>query len=755
MVDYKGHDVHDTQEKINRAFANLAPVILWESGSDRRCTFLNKKWFEYTGQDPDLAMGDGWIEPVHPDDRAFLYESLGKCYQSHSPFQFEYRLRRFDGSYRWHLDQSRPKFNMDGTFDGFVGSITDIDDKKRSEEALRNSQRKLHVATGAAEMGIFEWDPVSGATLWENEKMFEIFGVRENNDYSKPRFLEGYLHPEDINRFRAGLIAGTYQTPVFHVECRILPEGSREYQWIECFGRFEFENAKPVRLVGVVKNITGRRLMEEELKHEKELLQTILDSIPVMITIYNPAIKVTYLNKAVAAITGWGNEDHLKSDIMELAYPDPAYREMVNEYMASLAPGFRDLKMTTKSGNTVQVSWANIRISDGTNVGIGIDITERHEYEKRVSQLSQKLQIVIENIVDGVIIYGSDRQIMIANRAAKQIFDYITSSKDFKSQDFQLYNKTGRLIPEAKWPRNKVLGGKHFIKEEYRTYNRATGKEAYLEYTGIPIMENGRLVVAIITIRDITKRKNTQLKIKKANEELKSKNDKLQRINQLHENLLYIIAHDLKNPIGNMSLISDFLQEAHSDLDRRQWLEKMRILIDRQQGIISGIVELLEAESQAGLTVSRINLKSFTRELVQENEADLVRCGGRVTYHFKEAQNLYFNKSLLSSIMRNLISNAVKYRKETENLAIDFTSEKKGSFVVIHVSDNGTGIDLEKYGKDMFKPFRRFTTRSKGTGMGLYLIRMLIERDGGRIEALSKPGVGTTFSCYFKQGRGD
>jgi PAS domain S-box-containing protein len=137
--------------------------------------------------------------------------------------------------------------------------------------------------------------------------------------------------------------------------------------------------------VGVV-DITERQRTESALAHERELLQTIIDSIPVMITLYDPDTRVLRLNREFERVTGWTAAEAATVDFMEACYPDPAYRAQVREYMDSLQPGWRDLEMTTKSGRVVHTSWSNVRLSDDSRVGIGLDVTDRKRYEAELNR---------------------------------------------------------------------------------------------------------------------------------------------------------------------------------------------------------------------------------------------------------------------------------------------------------------------------------------------------------------------------------
>ena len=116
-------------------------------------------------------------------------------------------------------------------------------------------------------------------------------------------------------------------------------------------------------------------------ERETALLQTIIDRIPVMITVYEPDARVLQLNREFERLTGWSAEAARTVDLMEHCYPDPAYRASVREYMDSLQEGWRDIEMTTRAGSVIQTSWSNIRLSDDTRIGIGLDVTGRKQAE--------------------------------------------------------------------------------------------------------------------------------------------------------------------------------------------------------------------------------------------------------------------------------------------------------------------------------------------------------------------------------------
>jgi PAS domain S-box-containing protein len=134
--------VRESEDRF-RLVANSAPVLIWMSGTDKLCNFFNQSWLKFTGRTFEEELGDGWTLGVHPDERARCMQVYSSAFDARLDFQLEYRLRRFDGEYRWIVDFGVPRFESDGTFRGYIGSCVDITQRKKSEESLHTLTGRL------------------------------------------------------------------------------------------------------------------------------------------------------------------------------------------------------------------------------------------------------------------------------------------------------------------------------------------------------------------------------------------------------------------------------------------------------------------------------------------------------------------------------------------------------------------------------------------------------------------------------------
>lgn len=235
----------------------------------------------------------GWAElqaAVARDDleriRATVQDAVAKAI----PCAVEMRFRRADdGQEAWVSARGQATLAPDGTPTGMIGVVQDATAREEARRALHDREQRLRVATTVAALGIFEWHVLDDQSLWENERMWEIFGRRpQDGTISMREFFRTVVHPEDKASFRRAVAAALHGDGVLHATTRIRrpdEDGAEVWRTIEMAGRFERGGpaSLPRRLIGVVADITDRRLAEErqsllirELHHRvKNTLATV------------------------------------------------------------------------------------------------------------------------------------------------------------------------------------------------------------------------------------------------------------------------------------------------------------------------------------------------------------------------------------------------------------------------------------------------------------------------------------------------
>ena len=123
--------------------ANTAPVMIWLSGRDKMCTYVNQQWLDFTGRPLEAELGNGWTDNIHPENLHACLETYSQAFDKRESFEVQYRLRRHDGQYRWLYDRGVPRFDSDGSFAGYIGACYDVTDCKLAEETIANLGRRL------------------------------------------------------------------------------------------------------------------------------------------------------------------------------------------------------------------------------------------------------------------------------------------------------------------------------------------------------------------------------------------------------------------------------------------------------------------------------------------------------------------------------------------------------------------------------------------------------------------------------------
>jgi PAS domain S-box-containing protein len=316
-------------EERFRLLADAAPVMIWMSGTDKSCTWFNKPWLDFVGRPIQQELGNGWTENIHADDSDRCLQTYNAAFDTRQPFSMEYRLRRYDGKYRWLLDNGVPLYGSDGGFTGYIGSCIDITERREAEESVAATYRQLKFAMSAARMAAWTWDPRNDVAS-NLENFSEIYGLASVNGIENGMAL---VHPEDRSRHRETIARAVERGTSYHSLFRIIRPDNGQIVWLD-------ERAVPVldrggritTLSGVVVDVTERKQAEQDILAREELLQAILDTaMDAIITIDQRGI-IQSVNAVTERMFGYTAAEMIGQNVsMLMASPD---REAHDGYIA-------------------------------------------------------------------------------------------------------------------------------------------------------------------------------------------------------------------------------------------------------------------------------------------------------------------------------------------------------------------------------------------------------------------------------------
>jgi PAS domain S-box-containing protein len=256
-------NLRESEERF-RILADTAPVMVWGSGVDKLRVYFNKQWLDFTGRAMKEELGAGWTEGVHREDYDRCLEIYVRSFEAREPFEMEYRLRRYDGEYRWVLDHGVPRYSPGGDFLGYIGSCIDITERRQAEATVRESEARFQQMADTAPAMLWVTEPDARCTF-VSRGWYEFTGQTEQEALGKGGF--GWLdavHPDDREESGRIFLEANRKREPFTLDYR-LRRSDGVYRWAIDTGRPHFDKAGVfLGYVGSVIDITERKQAEAE-----------------------------------------------------------------------------------------------------------------------------------------------------------------------------------------------------------------------------------------------------------------------------------------------------------------------------------------------------------------------------------------------------------------------------------------------------------------------------------------------------------
>ncbi|OKH22624.1 hybrid sensor histidine kinase/response regulator [Hydrococcus rivularis NIES-593] len=606
-------------------------------------------------------------------------------------------------------------------------------ERKQAQEELRQRERQLSAVFNSALNAIVIADD-EGRYIDANPSACELFGVSKEElldariaDFAEPR----YDFARAWQSFREqGQMAGEFRL-------RRRDGTVREVEFAAT------ANFLPHRHLSILRDITESKTAALALKQQTETLQTIFDNIPVMLSFYDANGRIQMINKAFEKTLGWSSEELKEIDVLAESYPDPDYRALVVEFMQTADGSWREFHTRNRAGEILETSWANVRLPNGFNVGIGQDITERKRAEQKIYEQAALLEIT----TNAILVRDRANRIIFWNKGAEQLYGWSAQEAIGKNATDLLYKEATPQIDLAL----QTVIEKGAWQGELHKITKA-GKEVIVESRWTLVRDEAGQPKSILTVdTDITEKKSLESQILRA-----------QRLESLGT-LASGIAHDLNNILTPILTTAQLLPLKLPDLDERslQLLKLLEGSAKRGADLVKQIlsfargVEGKRAVVQVGhllWEVVKIAKSTFPKSI--EIEADIPT---------HELGTVLADATHLHQVFMNLIVNARdamldggKLTITAKNVVIDENYAKKnlyakaGRYLAIAIADTGVGMSPEVLDR-IFEPF--FTTKEvgKGTGLGLSTTLGIIKGYGGFITVRSQVGEGSEFRVYLPQ----
>lgn len=251
--------------------------------------------------------------------------------------------------------------------------------------------------------------------------------------------------------------------------------------------------------------------------------------------------------------------------------------------------------------------------------------------------------------------------------------------------------------------------------------------------------EDGKPTRMIGTHTDITDRVENKDKITKTLNLVTKQNKKLQ-------NFAHIVTHNLKEHSGNFENLLELHDASNSEDEKQEIISYLKLTANSLKQTIKDLNQIVSVQSNKEITVEKIYISKYINRVLKVLDINIKESNTTINNYIDDNIFIIFSPAYMESIIQNLLTNAMKYKHPERDPLINISHSVMNDNIYLNISDNGIGIDLDKFGDDIFGLYKTFHQNKNAEGVGLYLVKNQVESFGGKIDVSSTPNIGTTFT---------
>lgn len=779
-------------EEANKRFRSTvmqAPVgITILRGKDYVVEMANEAYLQLVDRDENSFVGKPLFESL-PEVKqvvSTLLENVFNTGIAYHGYEVPIPLNRHGKEEISYFDfLYHPLREENGEISGIIVTVTEVKEKVEARLKTERNEEKLNIIVEASELGTWELN-VKTREVKYSQRYLEILGGYQEEVKLTHDQLLSHLHPDDLHirekGFRNAITSGylQYEARVVWID--------KSIHWMQGKGKvFYDEDNKPDKMIGTIRDITSERKYQQELEENEKKFRLLADSMPQHIWTSDPEGNLNYFNQSVFDYSGITPEQIEKDGWIQIVHPDDKegnikawteaittgkdflfehrFRRHDGEYRWQLS---RAMPQTDENG-TIQM-WV------GTSTDIQDQKTFTNELEKQVEARTKELRLTNESLKK-----SEERYHLMVEEVQDYAILYINVLGFVENWNLGAQKIKGYKADEIIGKNFSV-----FYTEEDRNNGlpqkllkvaKETGKA---KQEGWRVRKNGSLFWASVTItavhndknevigfskvtHDLTERKVADDLLKANKAELEVKNKELEKMNKELQSFAYISSHDLQEPLRKIQAFSTLIMEKEvpnlSD-NGKDIFNRMHSAANRMQVLINDLLAYSRTNIQER-KFEKADLAKIIKE-VKEDMAEELEAKMAVIEH-PEKCILKIIPFQFRQLIYNLVSNALKFAKEDVPPLIQIEAHcadaeffnhsrlTKGiEYCHISIADNGIGFEQE-YSEKIFEVFQRLHGRSQytGTGIGLAIVKRIVDNHRGIISARGEKNGGATFDIYI------
>lgn len=724
-----------TSELRFRTLADNISQLVWIIDNNGKYLWFNKQWLEYTGITLEEMQQGGISRVVHPDYLADAMNSFLQAVEKKEIWKTVFPMRSYNGEYRWFINQALPIFDSEGNVVHWFVTNTDIHEQKTAEDRAVLLTKQLEDLLKSIPIGVLVVDNnlniirTNAAAIdllgYSTEQLKLNFTDRFNKLFELHTTEGTLLKPEEMPVYKAAINNETIINRILHFS------SSKKKFWGSFTSAPYIVEGNKTGAVLSITDITEVRRAEEELFRSREELMSITENSPDLIARFDTSSKHIFINTIGEKIYGRPRDKIIGKSFAELDMPGYMIDFWKKNFDDIILSGeLKNVEFDFVSSHSGHQFFHVFLVPEKDARGNMISILAIARDITKLRDVEEKFKALFENISEGVAIHDIvyrdgvpvDYRILDVNPAYETI------------SGIKCTDAVGKLATELyQSPEPPFFDVYLKVARTGEPYRFETYFKEIDKYFMIDAVSPGNGKFATV-FEDITDHKKTEIEIKKKNEEL--------------TRFIYTVSHDLKSPLVTIKSFLAYLKEDIEKNDTNARERDMRYIDNAAEKMGNLLHELLELSriGRKEQPKQEISMKSLARAAI-----DLV--AGRMTgSNIKILMTgpdviLYGHYQRLLQLFMNLLDNAIKFMGNQPDPLIEIGSLRDPAHKdpVVFVRDNGLGID-PKYHDKVFGLFEKLDNNTEGTGIGLALIKRIVEVHNGSVWFTSEgQGRGTTF----------
>jgi len=716
--------LEDNQQKLTAA-QTIAKIGYWKRDLKTGRVFWSDEIFKILGfnKEEHGVTHESFFGKLHPEDKDAFSEQRRLALEDKQILDMQFRVVNDDGSIKWVHEKGKLVKNEVGEPVSFEGTIQDITESKLLKLSLEESNQRYEYVTKATFDAIWDWDLVTDRSYW-GEGFARTFGYDIDQISTNREFWSSHIHPDDFDEVVNGIQKSimSYAT-----------NWSNEFRFQKADGKYAFvmdkciiirdKNGKAVRLVGAMQDIS-----------EKKTLQQLLDKANRLAKIGSWEIDVpsatVYWSDITKEIreTGPDYQPSLKDGIghFKEGHSRDTIIARVKDSVRFGTPWQEDLQIYTHKGNLKWIrTTGKAELKDGKCMkiyGSFQDIDESKKAELEILKLYEEKNTILESIGDGFFSVDKNWIVTYWNDAAEKMLG-TAKEKVLGKNLWHVFSQNMNPHSYKKYHEAIETSKRTFFEDYYSALDRWFEVSAYPSKNGLSVY-----------FKDITDRITAQIELNQLNLSLQKTAQDLAVSNAELEQFAYIASHDLQEPLRMITSFLAQIEKKYQDILDEKGRQYIHFAVDGAKRMRQIILDLLEF-SRVGRfegKVEEINVNELVEEVISLYEKQIE--DSCATIHFSDMPIVHTFKTPLRQVFQNLIGNALKYQPQGAKPVINIQAEETPHYWKFLVKDNGIGIDPDYYDR-IFNIFQRLHNKEEysGTGIGLAIVKKIVEAMGGKI----------------------